>query len=58
MFMHHIALCTPSIILFNCGHLLYIRVDHTEPGPEVQVEQAQAEEFANLALDQSKLWCI
>jgi hypothetical protein len=28
--MHHIALCTSCIALFNCGHLLYIRVDHTE----------------------------
>jgi hypothetical protein len=56
--MHHIALCTPCITLFNCGHLLYIRVDHVEPESEFQAEQAQVEEFTNLSLDQGKPWCI
>jgi hypothetical protein len=26
LIMHHIALCTSSISLFNCGHLLHIQV--------------------------------
>jgi hypothetical protein len=28
--MHHIALHTPCIALFNYGHLLHIQVDHAE----------------------------
>jgi hypothetical protein len=39
--MHHIVLCTPCIALFNCGHLLHIRVDHVEPKTENQAEQVQ-----------------
>jgi hypothetical protein len=31
---------------------------HVEPESEVQVEQAQVEEFTNLDLDQGKPWCI
>jgi hypothetical protein len=41
--MHHIALCTPCIALFNCGHLLHMRVDHVEPKSEIQVERVQKE---------------
>jgi hypothetical protein len=37
--MHHIALCTPCIALFNCGHLLHIWVDHAVQGSEFQAEQ-------------------
>jgi hypothetical protein len=37
--MHHIALCIPCIALFNCGHLMHIRVDHAEPESEFQAEQ-------------------
>jgi hypothetical protein len=33
-------------------------LDHVEPRSGVQVEQAQAEDFTNLALDQSKPQCI
>jgi hypothetical protein len=33
--MHHITLCTPCIALFNCGHLLHMRVDHVEPKIEI-----------------------
>jgi hypothetical protein len=60
MIMHHIALCTPCIALFNCGHLLYIRVDHVEPESEFQAEQvrwvfggpqASSGEDTNLTLD-------
>jgi hypothetical protein len=41
LIMHHIALCTPYIALFNCGHFLHIRVDHMEPKTENQTEQVQ-----------------
>jgi hypothetical protein len=41
MFMHHIALCTPYIALFNFGHLLHKRVNHAEPKPEIQAERVQ-----------------
>jgi hypothetical protein len=56
--MHHIALCTQCIALFNCGHLLHMRVDHKEPKPEVQAEQAQVEASTNLVWDQGKPRCI
>jgi hypothetical protein len=39
--MHHIALFTPCIAHFNCGHLLHIQVDHVEPKTENQTEQVQ-----------------
>jgi hypothetical protein len=38
MIMYHIALCIPCIALVNGGHLLHMRVDHTEPEAEVQKE--------------------
>jgi hypothetical protein len=41
LIMHHIVLCTPRIALFNCGHLLHIRVDRVEPQMKNQAEQAQ-----------------
>jgi hypothetical protein len=41
MIMHHIALCIPCIALFNCGHLLHIRVDHVETKSKFQAEQIQ-----------------
>jgi hypothetical protein len=41
LFMHHIALCTPYIALFNCGHLLHMRVDHAEQKSEIQAELVQ-----------------
>jgi hypothetical protein len=41
MIMHHIALCTPCIALFNYSHLLHIRVDHAEPKSEFQAEQVR-----------------
>jgi hypothetical protein len=67
LFMHHIALCTPCIALFNCDHLLHIRVDHTEPKSEIQTEQVQREyggpqapnvRIPTLLLGQGKPWCI
>jgi hypothetical protein len=39
--MHHIALCTSCITLFNCGHLVHFTVDHMEPMVEIQAEQVQ-----------------
>jgi hypothetical protein len=41
MIMHHIVPCTPCIALFNCGHILHIRVDHVKPQSEFQVEQVR-----------------
>jgi hypothetical protein len=41
MMMHHIALFTPCIALFDCGHLLHIWVDHAEPESKFQAEQVQ-----------------
>jgi hypothetical protein len=67
MIMYHIALCTPYIILFNCGHHLHIRVDHVEPESEFQAEQvrwvfggtqASSGKDTNLAMDQGKPRCI
>jgi hypothetical protein len=42
LIMHHIALCTSSIPLFNCGHLLHIQV---VGGP-----QASSSEDANIVV--------
>jgi hypothetical protein len=39
--MHHIELFTPCIELFNCDHLLYIRVDHAESKTEIPTVQVQ-----------------
>jgi hypothetical protein len=39
--MHHIALCIPCITLVNCGHLLHMRIDHTESKSEFQAEQVR-----------------
>jgi hypothetical protein len=41
MIMHHIVLCTSCIGLLNYGHLLHIRVDHTESESEFQAKQVQ-----------------
>jgi hypothetical protein len=67
MFMHHIALCTPCIILVDCGHLLNMRVDHVKPESQLQAEQVLKEyggpqvssvRILTLLLDQGKPWCI
>jgi hypothetical protein len=67
LIMHHNALCTPCIAIFNCGHLMHIRVDYGEPESEIQVEQvrwvfggsqALSGEDTNLPLDQGKHQCI
>jgi hypothetical protein len=49
-FNYHIASC-------NCDSSMHM-VGHVEPEPGVQVEQAQAKDFANLVLDQVKPRCI
>jgi hypothetical protein len=41
LIVHHITLCTSCIALFNCGHLLHIRVDHVTPKTKNQAEQVQ-----------------
>jgi hypothetical protein len=41
MIMHQITLCTLCTVLFNCCHLLHIRVDHAEPKSRFQVVQVQ-----------------
>jgi hypothetical protein len=43
LIIHHIALCTPCIVIFNYGHLLHVRVDDAEPKSEIQAEQVQKE---------------
>jgi hypothetical protein len=67
LIMHHIALYTPCIALFNCCHLLHIQVDHSEPKLELQAKQvrrvfegpqASSGKDTNLALDQGKPQCI
>jgi hypothetical protein len=39
--MHYITLCIPCITLVNCGHLLHMRIDHTESKSEFQAEQVR-----------------
>jgi hypothetical protein len=41
LIMHHIALCTQCIALFNYDNLLHIRVDHVEPKSEFQAKQVR-----------------
>jgi hypothetical protein len=41
LIMHHIALCTPCIALFNYGYLLHIQVDHAELESGFQAEQVR-----------------
>jgi hypothetical protein len=41
LIMHHIALYTPCIAVFNCGHFLHIRIDHMEPKTKDEAEQVQ-----------------
>jgi hypothetical protein len=39
-------------------HIYAYTLDHAEVELQEPMEQAQAEEFTNLALDQDKPWCI
>jgi hypothetical protein len=39
--MHHIALCTLCIALFNYGHFVHFTVDHAETKAEIQADQVQ-----------------
>jgi hypothetical protein len=59
LFLHHVALAH----LLHCTVLLSAHVHsytlgHVVPELEEPMEQAQAEDPANLALDQVKPWCI
>jgi hypothetical protein len=65
--MHHIALFTSCIALYNYGHRLHIRVDHVESKTENQAEQIQCVfgdseasscEDTDIAWDQGKPRCI
>jgi hypothetical protein len=46
------------IILLLAHIRLFYMLDHVEPEPKVQVEQAQAQVVTNLVLDQGEPWCI
>jgi hypothetical protein len=50
--MHHIVLHLTLFIILFLAHLFSYTLDHVEPELEVRAEQAQAEDFTNLALDQ------
>jgi hypothetical protein len=39
--MYHIELCTPCIVLVNCGNILHMQVDYAEPESEFQAEQVR-----------------
>jgi hypothetical protein len=45
---------TILLLAYICSYIL----DHMESKLEEPTEQAQAEDFTNLLLDQSNLWCI
>jgi hypothetical protein len=44
--------------IFLLAHTCAVALDNTEPKLEVSMKQGQAEDLANLALDQGKLQCI
>jgi hypothetical protein len=46
--------CTISLL----AHVYSYTLDRMETELEEPMEQAQVEEFTNLALDQGKPWCI
>jgi hypothetical protein len=55
LFLHllhlHLMHCTISLL----AHVYFYTLDHAKPELEELMEQAQAEEFTNIALDQGKL---
>jgi hypothetical protein len=58
MIMHHVALCTPCIVLYVCCLILALfALDPVEPEPEELQEPAPVED-ANPEQDQGKPWCI
>jgi hypothetical protein len=57
LLMFHASYCNAPHALQQLA-LGSFTLDHAEPEPGVQVEQAQAEEFTNLALYQGNAWCI
>jgi hypothetical protein len=56
--MHHIVFHPMHCTIYLLAHIRSFTLDHVEPEPEVHVEQAQVENFTNLALDQGKPRCI
>jgi hypothetical protein len=55
LFLQHFALAS----LMHCtilpsAHSCAFTIDHAEPGLDEPIEQAQAEDLTNLALDQGK----
>jgi hypothetical protein len=50
----HLMHCTISLL----AHVYSYTLDRMETELEEPMEQAQVEEFTNLALDQGKPWCI
>jgi hypothetical protein len=57
LLLFHASYCIAPHALHHLA-LGSFMLDCVEPEPRVQVEQAQAEDFTNLALDQGKPWCI
>jgi hypothetical protein len=59
VFLHYFALA--YLLHYNIlllAHICSDTLDHAEPKLEELTEQAQVEEFINLALDQGKPQCI
>jgi hypothetical protein len=54
----HIALCTHALHYCLCLILVHFAIDHIELELEEPTEQAQVEDFTNLALNQVKPRCI
>jgi hypothetical protein len=52
--LKHLMHCT----ILPLSHIRSFMLGHTEPEFGEPVEQAQAENLTNLALDQGKPWCI
>jgi hypothetical protein len=59
LFLHHLALASlMHCIILLLAHICSYILDHAESELEEPTEQAQVEEFTNLALDQVKPQCI
>jgi hypothetical protein len=52
--LHHIDLSPHALHHLALAHIRSITLDRGKPELGVQAEQAQAEDFTNLALDQGK----
>jgi hypothetical protein len=56
--MYHITLCTHALNLILVSHTCIFAIDPAVQGLEEPTEQAQIEDFTNVALDQGKPRCI